>query len=114
VEKSLHQQVFIAMVKALAPLPFSYQLTAPPAVEAVVYHQPESKRFIIMLVNVQELLPAVAVHGTAVGIRMDGKTASQAWVVPERQELPIESKDGYAEIEIDRLEAFKMVCLQYR
>jgi len=58
-DKEVHKRSFAAMTKHLADGPFTLEVCAPPAVEVVAFHQPDHHRYLISVVNEQELLPAV-------------------------------------------------------
>jgi hypothetical protein len=106
-----HKEAFAQMVRTLAAAPFSFEVDAPPAVEVIVFHQPDRKRFLINLVNEQELLPPVPVRDLAVRIRLDGRRPVRAALLPEESALPFRVTGGCVEVVISRLDVFQMVLV---
>lgn len=111
--QSLHRGVFLSMIRSLVSHPWSFEVSAPPAVEAVMYLQESEKRFVVCLVNVQELQPAVPVHGIRVRIRMGGRTALRAILLPSGGDLPLTIQNGNAEFILPELEVLALVSLVF-
>jgi hypothetical protein len=108
-----HKDAFANMVRTLASAPFSFAADAPPAVEVTVFHQPDRKRYLVNVVNEQELLPPVSVSDIAVRVRMGGKRATRAALLPAESPLPFDVKGDYAEVVVPRLDIFQMLLLEY-
>ena len=69
-----HKEAFAQMIRTLAAAPFSFEADAPPAVEVTLFHQPDKKRYLVNVVNEQELLPPVPVFD----MRVQGEAGRQA------------------------------------
>jgi len=108
-----HKDAFAHMIRALAGAAFSFEADAPPAVEVTVFHQPDRKRYLVNVVNEQELLPPIPVFNVSVRVRMDGKRATRAALLPAESALPFEMKGDYAEVLVPRLDIFQMLLLEY-
>lgn len=108
-----HKEAFAQMVRALAAAPFSFEVDAPPAVEVTLFHQPDRKRYVINVVNEQELLPPVPVCDVPVRIRLDGKRPARAVLLPAESAVPFEVKGDRVEIVVPRLEVFQMLFVEY-
>ncbi len=108
-----HKSVFVHMVRTLADGPLSFEIDAPPAVEMTLFHQPDKKRYIVSLINEQELLPPVPVFNVAVRLRLDGRRAERALLLPDEVPLTIAMKGDYAEVIVPELRIFEMLALDY-
>ena len=104
---------FARMVGALAARPFSFEAEAPSAVEVVVLHQPDRKRYLVSLINEQEQLPPIPVFDATVRIRMDGRKAVRVALLPDEKPLSFSAKGDYAELTVPRLDIFCMLMLLY-
>lgn len=108
-----HKTVLAEMVRALAAEPFSFEAEAPPAVEVVVLHQPDRKRYLVSLINEQEQLPPIPVFDATVRVRMNGRKAVRAMLLPDERLLSFSAKGDYAELTVPRLDTFCMLMLLY-
>ena len=105
-----HKEVFANMIRTLASAPFSFEADAPPAVEVTVIHQPDRKRYLVNVVNEQELLPPVPVFNIPIRVRMGDKRAT---LLPAESPLPFAVKGDYVEVLVPRLDIFQMLLLEY-
>jgi Hypothetical glycosyl hydrolase 6/Beta-galactosidase trimerisation domain len=108
-----HKQVFIQMIRSLASAPFSFEAEAPPVVEVTLFHQPDKKRYVVNLVNEQEVLPPVPVFNATVRIRLDGKRAVRAALLPVESPLSFAVRGDYVEVVVPELDIFQMLLLEY-
>jgi hypothetical protein len=108
-----HKDAFANIIRTLAAAPFSFEADAPPAVEVTVFHQPDRKRYLVNVVNEQELLPPVPVFNIAVRVRMGDKRATRAALLPAESPLPFAVKSDYVEVLVPRLDIFQMLLLEY-
>ena len=111
--QSPHRRVFAQMVRALADRPFSFEADAPGAVEITLFHQPEKKRFLINVVNEQEQLPPIPVFNATIRVRMNGKKAVGAALLPGEKPLPFEVKGEYVAVTVPELDIFHMLMVVY-
>jgi hypothetical protein len=100
-------------MRELCGRPFQFEADAPPAVEVIAFHQPERKRYLINLVNEQELLPPVTASGIRVRLRLDEREALRACSLPDGEELPFTTKGDCIEIEAPPLDLFRMLAVDY-
>ncbi len=108
-----HKQVFVQMVRSLASVPFSFEAEAPAVVEVTLFHQPDKKRYLVNLVNEQEVLPPVPVFNITVRIKLDGKRAVRAALLPVESPLSFAVKGDYVEVVVPELNIFQMLLLEY-
>jgi hypothetical protein len=111
-----HKQAFADMIRTLAGAPFSFEADAPAAVEVTVFHQPDRKRYLVNVVNEQELLPPIPVFNIPIRVRMGGKRATRATraaLLPAESPLPFAVKGAYVEVVVPELDIFQMLLLEY-
>jgi len=107
------RKVFTNLIKSLAQKPFSFESDAPKSVEITLFHQGESKRYIINFLNFQEELPNIPISGITCRIKLEGKKATKLVKLPEEEEIPFELKGNYVEFKTPQLETFLMLALNY-
>ncbi len=105
--------VFTEMIKELAGRKFSFSADAPPAVEILMYHQPANKRYVLYLLNEQELLPPVSADDIQVMVCLNGKDIKNVQLMPQGSQIPAEVIDGYVVINIPKLYLFHMILINY-
>ena len=108
-----HKQAFANMIRSLANAPFSFETDAPPAVEVTVFHQPDRKRYLVNVVNEQELLPPIPVFNIPIRVRTGGKRVTRAALLPAESPLPFAAKGDYVEVVVPELDIFQMLLLEY-
>ena len=108
-----HRRCFVHLVRTLAPGGFSFELDAPPAVEATAFHQQAQKRFVVHLLNLQEELPPVPATGIKVRLRTYGKTMRRAVTLPGQKRLPLRRRGEFVEFEAPALEIYRMIAVEY-
>ncbi len=107
------RRFFAQLVRELAGGPFSFQADAPAAVEVVVSHQADRRRYLISLVNEQERLPPIPVFDITVRIRMEGKKPVRAVLLPDGQPLSFAMREMELEVAVPKLDIFCMVMVEY-
>jgi hypothetical protein len=112
-DQPLHRQVFARMVRSLARAPFSFEAEASAAVEVTLFRQPDRKRYLVNLVNVQDQLPPIPVPGITVRVRTGRATAVGAVLLPGQEPLPFASSGDYTEVTIPELRTFCMAAIDY-
>ena len=110
----VHKNAFIAMIQHLGERKFTFEVQAPPAVEVIVFHQPDRKRYLINVVNEQELLPPVPASGVKVTLQIPGKRFKKAMLLPEEKTLPVEAGPDAVTVEIPTVELFRMLSVDYQ
>jgi Hypothetical glycosyl hydrolase 6 len=108
-----HKEAFAQIMRALAASPFSFEADAPPAVEVTLFHQPGQKRYVVSVVNEQELLPPVRACDVRVRVRLDGKRVTRAALLPADSGLSFTMKGDYVEVPLPELDVFQMISLEH-
>ena len=108
-EHDTQRQVLANLVRLLAPRPFFVECDAPKSVEITLFLQEKRKRYIANVINYQQELPNIPVHGLKIRIRLDGKRATGACLLPERTPLRHSVSADAVEVEVPELKDFAMV-----
>ncbi len=106
-----HRTVFAQMVRSLACRPFSFEAEAPSAVEVVVLHQPNRKRYLVSLINEQERVPPIPVFDATVRLAVGDRKVVRAAILPDETPLPVATARSHAQFTVPRVDAFSMVML---
>lgn len=67
-----HREAFVRLIQTLCLSPLVFETNAHPSIELTLFDQPEKSRYLLNLVNLQELLPAIPIWGIDVSLRLDG------------------------------------------
>jgi hypothetical protein len=86
---------------------FSHCLEAPPVAEAVVFDA--GTHLIASILNVQEILPAVALHGAKLKVALIGRSVDRVLLLPDETELAFDMEGGYVVIALPPVELLVMV-----
>ena len=113
-EHESQRQVLANLVRMAARKPFFVDTNAPKSVEITMFHQADRRRYVINVLNYQQELPNVPVHGVALTVRMDGRKPTAASVLPGRHSLNHVHHEDSVQFEIPVLGDFEMVEVAYR
>lgn len=113
-ETDVHKSLFSGMIRDMADGKLTFKAEAPPAVEVIAFHQPDRKRFLLCIVNEQELLPPVPAAEIKVTLRMTGKTATKALLLPQESAVPFGVADDGVTIEVPTVELMCMIAVDYQ
>ncbi len=112
-DKHLHKKVFARLVQKQMQNPACFRAEAPPAIEIIVFHQPERKRYLINAVNTQELLPPVTAQGVRVLLNVEGKKVTAVKELPEQKPLSYSVDNDGVVVEMPPVYIFASVIVQY-
>lgn len=112
-EQEPHRRAFADMIKALIGSDVSVEADAPGVVEVIAFHQPDNRRYLVALINEQESLPAVPVHGARIRVHMGGNRPTKAYLIPDERPLSLILRGDYAEVEMPELEVLRMFVIEY-
>ena len=113
--KSLkHRNILAGIVRFLAKEPFSFEAEAPECVEAVVFHKPNERRYLINVVNFQSEIgaPNIPVNGVKLKVKIKGRT-KKILSQPEGRNVPFKQDGEYVVARVPRLQTFRMLTLDY-
>jgi len=92
--------------------PYSFETDAPHCVELTMYEQQADNRYILNLLNRQEVLPSVPVYDIAISVSVP-QSIKAVRLLPEEIEIPFMYQDGQVSFTLDKVDIFRMVALDY-
>lgn len=110
---AVHQRVLEAQLRSLCRRSLQLEPTGHPAVEFLLYHQPDRNQWTLRLANLQDSLPAVPVSGLRCRLRT-GADVLRVVRLPHEQPVPFHRDGAGIEFALDSLELFSMYAIQYR
>ena len=113
IKKEAHRKSFMNLIKKISNLPYSFESDAPAAVEIIIFHQPQNKRYIINIINAQADLPPVPVYDFKIRLNTKNNKILKASSITYKEDLVFAKEDGFIEIQIPKVEMFNMVVLKY-
>lgn len=105
------QESFVRLLRRLCVRP-SFEVTAHPAVEVTLFHQPERRRYLLSLVNFQHSLPNLPVDGIEVRLRLPHRLR-QVRVLPSGDSLRFRSAADVVAFNTPRLQTLLMLALTH-
>jgi len=100
VNQEINKRVFANLVRMLMNRPAWFEVKTHPAVEVVLLHQPEEKRFLISLVKTAPLLVDAKVDAT-VRLRLEeGAGRVKLIELPEKKEILFRRKEWFVEFDL--------------
>ena len=105
------QESFVRLLRRLCVRP-SFEVTAHPAVEVTLFHQPERRRYLLSLVNFQHSLPNLPVDGIEVRLRLPHRLR-QIRVLPSGDSLRFHSSADVVAFNTPRLQTLLMLALTH-
>jgi hypothetical protein len=112
-DKTPHKKTFLNLIKKLAGDEFSFESDAPAAVEFILFHQADKKRLILSMVNEQEMLPSIPINNFVVKLKLDKRKVLKVLSLPEENPLEFSVQGDFIKFNIDVLNLFKMVMIEY-
>jgi len=103
------QESLVCLVRRLCPRP-TFEVTAHPAVEATLFHQPDRRRYVLSLVNFQHDLPNVPIDGITVRLRLPQPVKSVR-VLPAGRMLQLRREGGAVTFAAPRLATLLRLAL---
>jgi len=100
---------FIRLIRRLCS-EYTFEVTAHPAVEATLFHQPDRDRYVLSLVNFQKELPNLPVDGIEVKIRVPARVTSIT-LLPDGKQVELRERGGVVAFTAPRLETLLMFAV---
>lgn len=111
--EAVNAKLLLALLGRILPRPYPLEVDAHPAVEATLFHQPEKRRLLVGLLNLQRQLPQVPVPaGVRVGIPA-GKRARRVLQLPDMTTVPFDAAEGRVAFRVPPFDTFAMRMIEY-
>lgn len=107
-------QLLVWLLKKVLPAPYHFEVETHPAVEMTLYHQPENRRLLVGLLNMQQDHPPVPV-GAVVRVQVPGgRRATGVVKVPERKAIAYEKAGPYVQFRLEPFPVIAMALVEYQ
>ena len=113
INKIPHKKTFLNLIKKLTGDEFSFASDAHSTVEFTLFNQPDKKRLILSMINEQEIMPPIPVNNFIVKLKLNNRKALKVLSLPEEEPLEFKLEGDYIKFNIDTLNLFKMVMIEY-
>ncbi|MFA5687892.1 MAG: alpha-L-fucosidase [Kiritimatiellales bacterium] len=109
-----HKKAFESLVRSCFTVPPAFSSNAHPAVELTLFEQPERARFLLNLVNAQDVLPPVPIHGIQLYVRLNGKTPESIVRVSDGVKLFFSTDGDTIQFMADLPGLFEMIAVNWK
>jgi hypothetical protein len=106
--------VVLSLLKRSLPGPYKFEAETHPSIEMTLFHQPDKKRLLAGLLNMQEQLPLIAVPAKVKVQLPPGRRLSAVALLPDRKPIPARLAGPYVEFQLEPFEALAMALIEYR
>jgi len=113
-EHDSQRRVLANLVRMVASKPFLVETNAPKSVEITVFQQEDKRRFVVNVLNYQQELPNIPIHGVKIGIRLDGRKPKAVSLLPGRTALQHALVGDAVEVELPVLKDFAMLEVSWQ
>jgi hypothetical protein len=101
------------LLRSQLPPPYKFEADADRAIEVTLFHQPENKRMLVGLLNMQEPFPTFPMPAT-VRVQMPGSVEpGKVLLLPEKREMPFTSAGQNVQFYVPPFQVFAMVLVEY-
>ena len=107
-------QVVLSLLKRILPGPYKFEVDTHPSIEMTLFRQPDKKRLLAGLLNMQEQLPLIAMPATVRVQLPPGHSLSAVTLLPDRKPIPAKLAGPYVEFRLEPFEALAMAIIEYR
>lgn len=112
-DHAVNARVILSLLHRVLPAPFHFEADIHPSIEMTLYHQPENRRLLAGLLNMQDQDPLIPVGGT-VRIKAPSRRRAKGVIrVPDRRAIPFENVGPYVQFHIEPFEVLTMALVEY-
>jgi len=108
------REVLVRLLRSLCSRPFWFEADGPKCVELTLFDQPEHKRCVLHLLNIQQDMPNVPVREMIVRLNLRGRTPAKLVVLPSGEALSYKIEGQSMIFTVPELKDYRMLCLEYR
>jgi hypothetical protein len=111
---AVNGRLVVWLLKRVLSGPYHFEVETHPAVEMTLYDQPEKRRLLAGLLNMQRDLPPVPV-GAVVRVQVpEGRRATGVVRVPDRKALAFEMVGRYVQFRLEPFPVITMALVEYQ
>jgi hypothetical protein len=112
-QTEVNAKLVLSVLRRVLREPNHFEADTHPSVEMTLFHQPEKKRLLAGLLNMQNELPQIQV-GATVRVQVPGEgRATRVVSIPEQKSIPFEKAGPYTQFRLRPFDALAMVLVEY-
>ncbi|OHB81285.1 MAG: hypothetical protein A2V98_02455 [Planctomycetes bacterium RBG_16_64_12] len=112
-EEWADRQLVLSLVRRILPGPYRFEVDTHPAVEMTLFHQPERKRLLAGLLNLQRQLPQVPVPATVRVQPLPEQPVRRVVRLLQQTSVPFTAAEPYVEFRVEPFDTLAMFALDY-
>ena len=113
IDNEPHRTIFLNLLNWGHRGAFSFRSDAPPDVEITLFDQPDSNRYILNLVNLQERRTVLPVGNFSVAVNKGDRQIERVLLLPDEERIDYEIDGQWVAIWIDELRIYKMIAIEW-
>jgi len=106
-------RLVLSVLRRVFPGPYYFEADTHPSVEMTLFHQPDKKRLLAGLLNMQQQLPPIPVGATVRVQVPSGRRAMRVVSIPEQKTIPFEEAGPYTQFQLRPFDALAMALVEY-
>jgi hypothetical protein len=107
------RQLVQAMIRRVFPGPYRFEVRTHPAVEMTLFHQPDNKRLLAGLLNLQQQLPQAPVPATVRVLPPGGQKIRRILRLPRQEPVEFSHDGPYVQFHVEPFDTIAMFALDY-
>ena len=105
------RQMVLALLRRVLPGPHRFEIDTHPAVEMTLFHQPERKRLLATLLNLQRQLPQVPVPAVVRVQPVSGQKVRRVLRLPQQTPVPFAERMPHVEFHVEPFDTLAMFAI---
>jgi hypothetical protein len=111
--EAVDAQLTLYLLRRILSGPFWFELDAHSAVEITLFHQRNSRRLLVGLLNVQQQMPPIPVEATVSVKLPSGRTPAKVLRAPDLKPVAFKKEGPYVQFKMEPFKVFTMALLEY-
>ena len=111
--EEVNGRLVLSVLRRVFPGPYYFEADTHPSVEMTLYHQPDKKRMLAGLLNMQQQLPPIPVEATVRVQVPSGRRVTRVVSIPEQKTVPFEKAGPYTQFRLQPFDALAMAIVEY-
>src|SRR5208283_130400 len=107
-EEWVNRQLVLSLLRRILPGPYHFEVDAHPAVEMTLFLQPERKRLLATLLNLQRQLPQVPVPAVVRVQPISGRKVRRILRLPQQTPIAFTAAGPHAEFRVAPFDTLAM------
>ena len=111
--EEVNGRLVLSVLRGVFPGPYYFEADTHPSVEMTLYHEPDKKRMLAGLLNMQQQLPPIPVGATVRVQVPSGRRVTRVVTIPEQKTIPFEKAGPYTQFRLQPFDALAMAFVEY-